>query len=296
MPKAVNKKRSEKDLNLAFYEKYDENFLFNKILAISVFCGGDESVNHKLKDLISNFNLGEESEYDWTLSLRAEIYFTVFMQFEALFALLIAKFQNEPHQLYLTNYTPKEIKDKIRNFLDDKISDLTNGQIDEKYEFIAQSIYGNLLSPTEEEDSKIFWRQNLSNIDYILKLIAKRYMDNLKEYNGYKHGLRITRAKDLKFEIHGIPVFEFPETIGYIEVKKDENGEDTTVEVLKKINPEQSSYEVTLMWRILRIIKKFRLAELNNVNPTGNTDLFFFMDLDKRRLIEREQFTVVLDV
>jgi hypothetical protein len=297
MPKAVNKKRSEKDLNIAFYERYDENFLFNKVLAISLFCNNDESINKKLKNLISHFNLGEETKYDWSLSLRAEIYFTVFMQFEALFALLIAKFQNEPHQLYLTNYKPNEIKEKIQNFLDDDILSLTNGQINDNYDFIAQSLYGNLLSPTEEANSKAYWKQNLENINYILKQVAKRYMDDLKEYNGYKHGLRITRAKDVEFEIPGVPIFNFSETIGYIDVEKDEQGNSVTVEILKKINPEQSFYELTLMRRILRTIKIFRLAEFKDEIPSKDKiDSFLFLDLDKRKLIEREKFIAKFDV
>jgi hypothetical protein len=73
-----------------------------------------------------------------------------------------------------------------------------------------------------------------------------------------------------------------------------------TIEVLKKINPEQSFYEMYLMRRMLRIVKLVRLAELKDEQPPvrqeDTSEMHFFWDLDKGRLRERERFRATLNV
>ena len=295
--RAINTHRSTNDLNLVFYNRYDENFLFNKILALWFVCLEDETINKKFKGFISGYGMGGEDNDKRRLSLRAEIYFTVFLQFEALFALLIAKFQAEPHWLYLTNYATTEIKDRVRHFLSHDISKLTNGAVDTVEDFINQSVYANLGTP--ENDPNSMWQVNLHNIAYILEQIARRYADDLKEYNGYKHGLRITRSNDVQLQIPGLPPLKFEETIGYIDFA-DEAGSKITIDVVKTISPEQSFYEMYLMQRMLRVIKVFRLAELKDeippVNQEDPPEMHFFWDLDKGGLKERERFWATLNV
>jgi hypothetical protein len=298
--RAVNTHRSTTDLNIAFYDRYDENFLFNKALALWFVCQGDETINKKFKDFTAGYGMSGEDGSKRTLSLRAEVYFSVFLQFEALFALLIAKFQAEPHWLYLTNYTTIEIKENVRAFLSNDISKITNGLVDNMDDFISQSVYVNQLNPENNSESVAAWQVNLKNIAYILKLISRRYIDDLTEYNGYKHGLRITRANDVEFRMPGMPPRKFLETIGYIDFEDDGGGSKVTVEVIKTISPEQSFYEMYLMQRMLRIIKLFRLAELKDELPPVNQDtppeMYSFWDLDKRRLKERERFHATLNV
>lgn len=296
--RATNTHRSTTDLNIAFYDRYDENFLFNKALALWFVCQEDETINKKFKDFTAGYGMSGEDASKRTLSLRAEVYFSVFLQFEALFALLIAKFQAEPHWLYLTNYTTIEIKDNVRAFLSNDISKITNGLVDNIDDFVSQSVYANLVTP-ENEQSITRWQMNLQNIAYILRLISRRYIDDLKEYNGYKHGLRITRPNDVELQIPGIPPLKFRETISYIDFA-DDGGSKDTIEVVKTISPEQSFYEIYLMRRMLRIIKLFRLAELKDeVPPVKQEDpleMNFFWDLDKGRLKERERFRATLNV
>jgi hypothetical protein len=297
--KAVNTHRSTNDLNLVFYNRYDENFLFNKSLALWFVSLNDETISEKFKGFISGYGMGGEDDEKRRLSLRAEVYFTVFLQFEALFALLIAKFQAEPHWLYLTNYSTTEIKDQIKNFLSHDISKLTNGTVDTVEDFISQSVYSNLVTPENNPNSVAAWQTNLHNISYILERIARRYSDDLKEYNGYKHGLRITRSNDVQLQIPRMQPLKFKETIGYIDFA-DDAGNKTTIEVVKTIAPEQSFYEMHLMQRMLRIIKVFRLAELKGEDPPVKQEdapeMHFFWDLDKGRLKERERFRATLNV
>lgn len=297
--KAANTHTSTNDLNLVFYSRYDENFLFNKALALWFICLDDETINEKFKGFISGYGMCGEDNDKRRLSLRAEIYFTVFLQFEALFALLMAKFQTEPHWLYLTNYSTTEIKDQVKNFLSHDISRMTNGLVDTVEDFISQSVYANLVTPENDSNSVHAWQMNLRNIAYILKQIAQRYTDDLKEYNGYKHGLRITRSNDVQLQIPGMPPLKFEETIGYIDFA-DDAGNKATIEVVKTIAPEQSFYELYLMQRMLRIIKLFRLAELKNEAPQvkqeDSPEMNFFWDLDKGRLKERERFRATFNV
>lgn len=293
--KATNTHRTADELNITFYQNYDENFLFNKVLAVWFAIHDTDETKGKFKDFVAKYGMSDEDENKRLLSLKVEVYFSVFLQFEALFALLIAHFQTDPHWLYLTNYTTGEIKDKIDHFLAGNIAEMTDGKINNAPDFISESVYSNLVAPTDEH-SKIGWEKNLNNIDFILRQIALTYSDNLKAYNSYKHGLRMRTSNDAALQMGRPPAdsitINIGEIISYIGFDKEKDGTDVTVEFVRSFEPQKAFYAMYLMRRLLRTVKIFRIAKLKdetNLEKQGDP-VNFFNDLDKRALLSQQSF------
>src|SRR5688572_8605094 len=172
-------------LNLRFYESYDYSFLLNKAETLLLIAENYE--NYK-EFAIANggSNVGIDKKFAETL--RAEVHFTEFHQFEGFFALLIAIFQKLPHWLYLTTYETREIKEKIRAFIDQDMKAVTDGQVNTVNDFLNHSIYTGFITNDTEKAGK--WQTNLDNITWLLRRLAEKY-NEATEYNAYKHGIRV---------------------------------------------------------------------------------------------------------
>jgi hypothetical protein len=82
---------SDHDMNLRFYERYDENFLFNKVATfLYIIDEGEPAIKQIEKRLMENGGGGFSERY--LESIRAEIFFTALHQCETFFALLIAHY------------------------------------------------------------------------------------------------------------------------------------------------------------------------------------------------------------
>ena len=99
-------------LDYLFYEALDVDFLPSKAYLLY------EIIKHfdEAKSFYAKFQVNLDSRDVERLS--AEIYFTQFQQFEALFALLLAGFQELPHWLYLTQYRTSELKESVKAFME----------------------------------------------------------------------------------------------------------------------------------------------------------------------------------
>jgi hypothetical protein len=174
------------ELNLRFYKRYDENFLFNKALAIALVLENEE----RFKAQVAEFQDIDPSRINdkFFESLRAEIHFTEMHQFEGFFALLIAIFQDQPHWIYLTDYTTGEMKDAIKLYIGGYIKTITNIKVVTEREFIANAVYATYQP--HEGMQKDTWDANLDNIAWLIRHMAERYIAG-SEYNAYKHGLRV---------------------------------------------------------------------------------------------------------
>ncbi len=176
------------ELNLRFYRRYDENFLFNKALAIAMVLENEE----RFKAQAAEYQDVDPARINdkFFESLRAEIHFTEMHQFEGFFALLISVFQEQPAWIYLTDYTTGEMKDAIKLYIAGRtnIKTLTNNKVETEREFISHAVYATYKPEGEMQDDT--WDANLDNIAWLIRHMAERYIAG-SEYNAYKHGLRV---------------------------------------------------------------------------------------------------------
>jgi hypothetical protein len=123
LPFAYN--TDDNELNRRFYQRYDENFVFNKALALACILEDQE----KFKLLTAEYRDIDPSRINdkFFETLRAELHFTEMHQFEGFFALLIAIFKDLPHWIYLTAYHTSQIADAIHQFIKGDIKTLTGG-------------------------------------------------------------------------------------------------------------------------------------------------------------------------
>lgn len=187
------------ELNRRFYQRYDENLLFNKAIAIACILDDVEkfkmftSENQDIDPARINDKFFE--------SLRAELHFTEMHQFEGFFAILIAMFKDLPHWIYLTAYHTTQIAEAIHQFIEGDISLLTDNKAQTDREFIAMAVYATYHP--QEGPQKDKWNENLDNIAWIIRYMAKKYIASRDEYNSYKHGQRVMTGE--AFMRVGIP-------------------------------------------------------------------------------------------
>lgn len=175
------------ELNKRFYQRYDENLLFNKALAIACILEDTE----RFKSFTTTYPDIEPSRINdkFFETIRAELHFTEMHQFEGFFALLIAMFKDLPHWIYLTAYHTSEIADAIHQFIGRDIAALTDEIAKNDREFVSRAVYSNYQP--QEEAQKDVWNENLDNIAWLIRHMAEKYVASKDEYNSYKHGVRV---------------------------------------------------------------------------------------------------------
>jgi hypothetical protein len=287
------------ELNLRFYRRYDENFLFNKALALAVVLENEEHFKAQAAEY-QDIDLSRINDKFFE-SLRAEIHFTEMHQFEGFFALLIAIFQDQPHWIYLTDYTTWEMKEAIKLFIAGRtnIKTLTNSKVTTEREFVTEAVYATYQP--HEEMQKDMWDANLDNIAWLIRRMAERYIAG-SEYNAYKHGLRVMTGQSyfgLRLENPpGNPVGPLrilassDDSLSYLELKEQvielpENNQKKRVkrpyETTKHFNPQESIVYLSIMNRLLSTIKRTRLTLLNDGEVLEG--LANYSNLDKDQLI-----------
>lgn len=137
-----------------FYESYDSGYFTTK-------CGILGVIAEHLEEARSFF-----SQYDMQLEdhdparLKLEIYFSEFQCFEALFALLMAPFQSDPHCVYMSQYSPRGLKEHVEAYLRGDIASMTSNRLQTKSEFLDFSVYSRL----KLDESPETWQDNLESL------------------------------------------------------------------------------------------------------------------------------------
>jgi hypothetical protein len=187
-------------MELDFYARYDESFLFSKAVTLMYAIEQGDAFKENVQQYADQWRIGSLKD-KYFASLRAELFFMALHQFESFFALLIAPFQQVPTWIYLTAYTTDEMKRAVGQFLDRDIGALTNGayQFGEVTAFLEEALYGGSMST--DPDQQLKWGENLDNATWLIRRAAQAYLDNLKAYNSYKHGLRTMTGSNAHFTI-----------------------------------------------------------------------------------------------
>jgi hypothetical protein len=286
------------EMNLRFYERYDENFLFNKVATfLYIIDEGEPAIKQIEKRLMENGG-GSFSER-YLESIRAEIFFTTLHQCETFFALLIAPFQPLPHWLYLTLYETKEIKQAVELILANKITTITGGGITTIQDFIKFAIYGNVTAADLEMAKR--WDENIDNAAWLIKHIGEFFFKYDRAYNSYKHGLRVmTGPHQLRIALqkpdgittgpmHVIQASEDSVTYLQKEPVREVGGkkEIPISEVTKAFNPIEASFYLAKMSQMLQTIKAVRLTSLKGGGPVESINTFFGLDRDEVRQLAK---------
>lgn len=286
--------RDCQQLNVDFYRRLDESFLWNKAITL-------HSVTENCDKFFEISEIKTENDNDrkkYIEALNAELHFTESHQTEGLFALMFAAFQELPHWLYLTAYQTKEIKDGITKFVEGDIKSLTQGLLNTQKEFVQYSVYAN-FKPTDQEKAGN-WDKNLDNLVWLLKRIGKKYLE-ASEYNAYKHGLRVFTGEFALF----ISPDSKPEqktcfghskdSLSYLELKDIGEGGLTVREVTKHFSPTESFNHLFIMQRILDTIKHTRLEKLTRKKGGVQLNTFFGIDQSEfNKLSTKTEFRITV--
>lgn len=292
MPKTyVLRNTSRKDLELDFYERYDESYLYSK--AVTLYYAINEG--DKFKDQVNAVlqehqgSLLGNKYYD---ALKAELYFLLLHQFEAFFAILIAPLQEIPTWVYLTVYRSEDIQKAAQYYADHQIKQLTNGVFTNERELISETVYLN-DKPADEEISAR-WEENLDNIGWIIRQVARAYLTDLKAYNSYKHGIRVMTGPHM-FALYPTDAAGNRAGVGFarrsedsvtfleLEPTQEDKNKVLVNETTIHFNPEACFIYFCKLYQILETIKTTRLGYFKG-DTTGLRLNIFLKFLDKEWL------------
>jgi len=216
--------------------------------------------------------------------LKLDMYFSEFHCFEAMFALMMAPFQPEPHCIYMCTYSARDIRQHADNYLAGNIASLTSNQYQTKCEFLSAAVYSH-FNPSESTEA---WQENLEDLARLLDRLAKKYSDAL-EYNFYKHGMRVSYGGPGSFKISSQEgnleaQWDSDDSIRFMQIV-GQGKEVTLRQTIKYFDPDESIHNVYLLEAIIKSMKATRLAKI-----IPNTHEFIVKDfrgVDKTRI---EQF------
>lgn len=286
------------DQNLRFYERYDEHFLFNKVVSLLYIIDQGEPVIKQIEEnLIAHGGTNLPKRY--LESIRAEIFFTALHQCETFFALLIAPFQPLPHWLYLTTYENREIKQAVEQIITNDISSITDSEIVSMRDFIEFAVYNGVMASDLQLASH--WDENINNVIWLVKRIGEFYLKYGGAYNSYKHGLRVmTGPHQLSVGLQApdgvvrgpMKVLQASEdAVTYLqkEPAREVDGEKEIPisEIVKAFNPFEASFYLAKMIQMLETIRIVRLTALKGGGPIESINTFF--ELDKDKVLELEK-------
>lgn len=284
--------------NLRFYERYDEHFLFNKVITfLYVLDTGESTIKCIEEHLVANSGASLSERY--LESIRAEVFFTALHQCETFFALLIALFQPLPHWLYLTLYETREIKQAVEQIVANKISDITGGTITTIQDFIKVSVYSEVMPVDPQLANR--WNENIDNVAWLVQRIGEFFLKYDRAYNSYKHGLRVmTGAHQVRIglqnpdgtirgSMHVIQASDDSVTYLQKEPVREVDGEKEIPisEVTRAFNPFEASFYLAKMSQMLETIKATRLAILKGGEPVESINTFFDLDRNKVRQLQK---------
>lgn len=281
------------ELDKNFYSRLDPDFLLNKAQVLLLLTTDLEG----FKGLITRAEGDPNSVAPKFLeSLRAEVHFAEFHQFEAMLALLLCQFQGLPHWVYVTTYRTEEIKRAATALAAGNIDTLTDGKLSTLEEFIAWAVYCKFLPDGE---AKARWGTSTANLAWLLQHLARRYLE-APEYNAYKHGVRVfTGPSALTVAIEGASepptvVASSPDSISFLELREREGDEVRLYLSTRHFNPEVSLAHLTYMARIVESLRATRLARLKG-DSKAKFGTFFSLDRENLMGVDRHfrsSFTV----
>jgi hypothetical protein len=289
---------TSRDQNLRFYERYDEHFLYNKVVTfLYILDEGEPAVKQIEERLVANGGASFSERY--LESIRAEVFFTALHQCETFFALLIAPFQPLSHWLYLTTYDTKEIKQAVELIVANKIGDVTGDAITTIEDFIKVAVYNGVMAADPELASR--WDENIDNAAWLVKRIAEFFFKYDRAYNSYKHGLRVmTGVYQVSMGLqnpnststgpmHVIQALEDSVTYLQKEPAREVEGrkEIPISEVTKAFNPFEASFYLATMSKMLETIKATRLTALKGGGPVESINTFFGLNRDEVQQLEK---------
>lgn len=276
-----------KNLNIRFYQGYDEKFLLRKAGVIVTIV---DDIDEFGKFMMEEDSIEEFEKDKYVETFNAELHFSEFHQFEAFFAILIAIYQEQPHWLFLTTYRTSEIKEKVKAYLESDIVTVSEGFVDNKKKFINEAIYANFISDKKEISEN--WDTNLDNIDWFITRLAKKYIEG-EEFNAYKHGLRtLTGHTFLRIFPTGEPQkgiqFDSGDSLRFLKLDKIDEHYYQVKEIIKHFNPIESLNHIYFMSSALETIKSVRLARLEGKKKAR---LNTFVYLDRNNLNSLKEVT-----
>ncbi len=275
--------RDASRLNKHFYKGLDENFLLSKALTL-----------YKIADCHEKFLSEQKGDEDfegidpkkYREALLAEIHFSEILQFEAVFALLIAIYQDLPHWLFLTTYKTAEIKSWVADYMAGNFAGISNGKAASAEEFFDLSLYANYVGNKDEKDYP--WSKNIENIDWLLRRMGEKYL-NSSEFNAYKHGLRVhTGETAIRIQPNDDPDhpgfgWRSENSLVFLELKDIGEGGLTVHLTTKHFNPLEALNHLHIMRIMASCIKRTRLARLNG---ESGVEINTFFEINQKQFQE----------
>lgn len=248
-----------KDPDRLFYESFDTGMFTAKSSVLYL--------------IVRQFDEAQEffSQHELTLEeqdkarFKLEMYFAEFQCFEALFALLMAPFQSDPHCVYMCQYSSKKLREQVKAYLEGNVLSITNGMHKAETEFLSEAVYTGFV-PKEEAEG---WPDNLESLKWLFDRLAQKYKDGY-EYNYFKHGLRVAYSGPKYFSItptgakEPVAKWETDDSIQFIEIDGTNPQQIALKEVVKYFDPEESLHNLLLLEGIIASIKATRLARLSS--------------------------------
>lgn len=281
-----------RDQNVKFYERYDANFLYNKVVTLLYVIDQGDDATKQIEEFVVAIGGGQLSSR-YVESLRAEVFFTALHQCETFFAMLMAPFQPLPHWVYLTTYETKEIKEAIYKIVAGRIGELTDNAITNIQDFVKVAVYSEIMPSDSEIAGR--WDDNLDNAAWIIERIGKFFQEYDRAYNSYKHGLRVMTGPHrlgiapqnpdgtIQGSMHIIQSAE--DAVMYLqrEAVREVDGEKERPinEVTKTFSPSEACFYVFKMQQMLETVRSTRLARLKAETEVPSINMFLGLDRDQ---------------
>jgi hypothetical protein len=290
--------RAPEALNRKFYSAYDPFFIFNKAKLLMFV---SESWNDFASFATSHeVEIGRDGQKTCQ-GLRAHIRFSEFHQFEACFSLMLAHFQPQPHWVYLTTYKTKDLLDAARAFVEGNVLAASGGLASTPEAFLNAAIYSS--RPLVDLEASEKWIENLDTINWMLRMIAERYVRAAAfggEYNAYKHGVRVlTGTSEIRVGSEPTPeammtLAASSDSVTFLELEARPEAPDAkqVFEVLRHFNPVESFKFIEFMALLSENMKRSRLA---TIEGKSQVKLHQFVGVDRqavRSLGNRFEFRV----
>lgn len=240
-----------------FYEAFDPGMFTAKSSVLYVLV-------HQFDEAQAFF-----SQHELTLEeqdkarFKLEMYFAEFQCFEALFALLMAPFQADPHCVYMCQYSSRKLREQVEAYLKGDVLSITNGKHKTETEFLGEAVYSGFV-PREEAEG---WPDNLDSLRWLFHRLAQKYKDGY-EYNYFKHGLRVAYSGPKYFSITPtgatapVAKWETEDSLLFWEIDGSNPQQLALKEVIKYFDHEESHHNLHLLEGIITSIKATRLARM----------------------------------
>ena len=287
------------DLELTFYEDYDESYFYNKAVTLMYAIKAGKAFREQLTTAPGLAPVGPR----YLDSLGAELYFTAMHQCECFLALLMAPLTDKPSWIYLSEYGAGDIPKIAKLIIEGDIATLTGSRLATPQDFVYQVIYSTVTPGKGKLAER--WAENLDNAWWLLRKIASYYLDGADSksnygapYNAHKHGLRaITGALNVRVTPQGPdgnPVEErervvnlvYDPTFRFLLLPEENPGEKTVHMVMKHYDPLVSFEYLVQTYSLLHTLKYTRLALIKGDKDfLENISIADFLDLNRDELL-----------